>query len=88
MESHKKRSCRKALLTFFKRKKKAPRDCAPVRNGEIGATPARSEESLTISLEAPRRRRNAICVMLMPAEYFVARPYLELLNTLVEAGLV
>ena len=76
------------MLSFFKRKKKGASDNCPVRNGEILATPARSKaETPTVLLEAPRQRRNAICVMLMPAEYFVARPYFELLNTLSETGL-
>ena len=34
------------------------------------------------------KRRNAICEMLMPREYFTSLPHLELMNILSEAGLV
>jgi len=35
----------------------------------------------------PRRRRNGICEMMMPAEYFAALPHLELLNVRLHFGL-
>ena len=37
--------------------------------------------------ELKRQRRNSICAMLMPAEYFAALPHLELLNVRYEFGL-
>ena len=56
------------------------------------------EEEVTIATETKkmnsksngnlRRRRNAVCYMLMPAEYFAALPYLELLNVRYQFGLV
>ncbi|KAL9988642.1 hypothetical protein ACROYT_G003110 [Oculina patagonica] len=43
--------------------------------------PMRGPESVTSSMNDPQQqRRNSICVMLMPAEYFAALPHLELLN--------
>lgn len=50
---------------------------------------ATSEESVQVWLNPLlRQRRKAVCVMLMPPEYFHARPYLELLSLLSDNDLV
>lgn len=39
-------------------------------------------------LEKLKQRRNAVCAMLMPREYFTALPHFELLHILKETGLI
>lgn len=47
-----------------------------------------ANKSFTALMNDPKeQRRNGICVMLMPAEYFAALPHLELLNVRYEFGL-
>ena len=47
-----------------------------------------SNKSFTALMNDPeKQRRNGICVMLMPAEYFAALPHLELLNVRYQFGL-
>ena len=39
-------------------------------------------------LDKLKQRRNVVCAMLMPREYFTAFPHFELLHTLKESGLI
>ena len=55
-----------------------------MENEEIQGT---KHERLKAMFIKSSKRRNAICKVKMPREYFDAFPYLELLNTLSNSGL-
>ena len=59
----------------------------PNAGGETAETATKMTKLEKDSVRDPRRRRNGICEMLMPAEYFAALPRLELLNVRYEFGL-
>lgn len=81
---------RRVLLWFLRRRKKSTRDYDGPTSGQVPLSQlATSEESVQVWLNPLlRQRRKAVCVMLMPPEYFHARPYPELLSVLSDSDLV
>ena len=74
---------RRFLLWFLRRRKtEFSRDYDGPTSRQVPLSQlATSEESVQVWLNPLlRQRRKAVCVMLMPPEYFHARPYLELLG--------
>ena len=79
------------MLCFLRRRKTefTRADDGPTSRQVPLSQLATSEESVKVWLNPLlRQRRKAVCVMLMPPEYFHARPYLELLSLLSDIDLV
>ena len=82
---------RRFLLCFWRRRKSefTRDDDGPTSRQVHLSQLATSEEGVKVWLNPLlRQRRKAVCVMLMPPEYFHARPYLELLSVLSDIDLV
>ena len=73
------------MLQFLEKKTTCRRNRSEeMENEEIQAA---EHEKLKAMFIKSSKRRNAICKMMMPREFFDALPYLELLNTLSNSGL-
>ena len=73
------------MLQFLDKKKTCRRNRREeIENEEIQAA---EHEKLKAMFIKSSKRRNAICKVKMPREYFDALPYLELLNALSNSGL-
>ena len=73
------------MLQFLDKKRTCRRTRSEeMENEEIQGT---KDERLKAMFIKSSKRRNAICKVKMPREYFDALPYLELLNTLSKSGL-
>ena len=73
------------MLQFLDRKRPSRRTRREeMENEEIQAA---EDERLKAMFIKSSKRRNAICKVKMPREFFDALPYLELLNTLSNSGL-
>lgn len=89
--SQRAKTWRRFLLCFLRRRKtEFTRDDDGSTSRQVPLSQlATREESVKVWLNPLlRQRRKAVCVMLMPPEYFHARPYLELLNVLSDIDLV
>ena len=85
METSFEESWERPMLQFLEKKTTRQNNRSEeMENEEIQGT---VDERLKAMFIKSSKRRNAICKVKMPHEYFDALPYLELLNTLSNSGL-
>ena len=84
--------CHSLRISSGKRKQEEKQKKIPAEEADQSLPTNKTAEDPESFTTAPmnelkRQRRNSICAMLMPAEYFAALPHLELLNVRYEFGL-